>query len=169
MTITRRSHRGAVALQGNYARRTNNAAGSILRVLRRRLAMAYKKLASSRRRRKEAVPMMGVVGVSLTLAGGASAATAVPTADTPSRDTTAPPQITLSEEEIADVSLGTFYVFDKETAGTPRLGQQLARGCRGCGGCRGCRGCGRGCRCGGGCGGCGCGCCLSWGRCILTC
>ena len=91
--------------------------------------MAHKKQASNRRRRKEAVPVVGVVGISLSLAGGASAATAVPTADMPSRDTTASPQITLSEEETADVSLGTFYVFDKETAGTPRLGQQLARGC----------------------------------------
>jgi len=134
--------------------------------------MPLKKNASKRKYRKEAVPVVGIVGVSLSLAGGASAATAVPTADTPSR-TTAPPQLTLSEEEIADVSLGTFYVFDKENAGTPRLGEKFARGCgRGCGGrgC-GCRGCGRGCRCGGGgCGGCGCGgcgCCLSWGVCRI--
>src|SRR6266446_895473 len=124
--------------------------------------MPQTKRASKRKYPKEAVPVLGVVGVSLSLAGGASAATAVPSSDT------SPPQITLSEEEIADVSLGTFYVFDKENAGTPRLGEKFARGCgRGCGGrgC-GCRGCGRGCRCGGGgCGGCGCGgcgCCLSW-------
>jgi hypothetical protein len=78
--------------------------------------------------------------MSLSLAAGASAATAVPSADTPSGDT-APPQITLSEEEIADVSLGTFYVFDKENAGTPRVGERFAQRC---GGCRGCRGCGRG-------------------------
>ncbi len=113
--------------------------------------------------------------MSLSLASGASAATAMPAADTPSGNT-APPQITLSEEEIADVSLGTFYVFDKENAATPRLGEQYARGgCRGgggCGGCRGCRGCrgcgGRGCGCGGcGCGGCGCGCCWQWGVCRI--
>jgi hypothetical protein len=134
--------------------------------------MAQTKRASKRKHPKEAVPVLGVVGVSLSLAGGASAATAVPAADIPSWDTS-PPQITLSEEEIADVSLGTFYVFDKENAGTPRLGEKFARGCgRGCGGrgC-GCRGCGRGCRCGGGgCGGCGCGgcgCCLSWGVCRI--
>jgi hypothetical protein len=134
--------------------------------------MAHKKQASSRKRGKEAVPMVGMVGVSLSLAGGASAATAVTTTDVPLWDTGAPPQIALSEEEIADVSLGTFYVFDKETAGTPLLGTQIARGCgchgcRGCGGCRGCRGCGRGCR-GCGCGGCGCGgcgCCWIWGVC----
>jgi hypothetical protein len=135
--------------------------------------MPRTKQVSKRATRKEVVPVMGAVGVSL-LAGSASAATAVPPTDTPWRDT-ASPRITLGEEEIADVSLGTFYVFDKENAGTPRLGEQYARGCggcgcRGCGGCRGCRGCGRGCGgcgCGGcgGCGGCACGCCLSWGAC----
>src|SRR5207245_5509557 len=129
--------------------------------------MPHTKRASKRKYPKEAVPVVGIVGVSLSLAGGASAATAVPAADVPSWDTSTP-QITLSEEEVADVSLGTFYVFDKEIAGTPR-GEQYARGCR-CGGCRGCRGSGRGCRCGGGCGCCGCGgcgCCLSWGVCRL--
>ena len=48
----------------------------------------------------------------------------------------------LDEEEMVDVSLATFYVFDRENVGS---GVQLARG--GCGGC----GCGHG---GGGCGGC---------------
>src|SRR5262245_26172160 len=128
--------------------------------------MPHTKRASKRKHLKEAVPVAGVVGVSLSLAGGASAATAVPAAEVPSWDTS-PPQITLSEEEIADVSLGTFYVFDKENAGTPRLGEKFARGCGRCGGCRCGRGCG--CRCGGcGCGGCGgCGCCLSWGVCRI--
>jgi hypothetical protein len=68
-----------------------------------------------------------------------------------SKNTATGPGINLSEEEVTDVSLGTFYVFDKET---PKLGEQYAqRGGRGCGGCRGCRG-GRGCG-GGGCRGCG--------------
>ena len=58
--------------------------------------------------------------MSLSLAGGASAATAVPAADVLSWDTNPGREITLNEEEIADVSLGTFYVFDKENAGTPR-------------------------------------------------
>ena len=152
--------------------------------------MPQTKYTSKRKRRKEAVSVVGVVGVSLSLAGGASAATAVPTADMPSRHT-APPQITLSEEEIADVSLGTFYVFDKENAGTPRLGERFAQpqaggvkgggsgGAKGGGsggakkGSGGCRSCGRGCVGVGGCGGCGCGgcggggCCLSWGVCRI--
>src|SRR5436309_15529679 len=120
--------------------------------------MAHKKTASKRKGRKEAVPVVGMVGVSLSLAGGASAAPAMPAADMPSWGQS-PPQITLSEEEVVDVSLGAFYVFDKEDAGGSRLGERVARACggcgRGCGGCRGCRGHGvRGCG-GGGCGGCG--------------
>src|SRR5262249_24363724 len=128
--------------------------------------MPQTKRVSKRKYSKEVVPVAGVVGVSLSLAGGASAATAVPAAEVPSWDTS-PPQITLSEEEIADVSLGTFYVFDKENTGTPRLGEKIAPGCGRSGGCRCGRGCG--CRCGGcGCGGCGgCGCCLSWGVCRI--
>jgi hypothetical protein len=46
-------------------------------------------------------------------------------------------KITLSEEEISDVSLATFYIFDKENAGTFRRGVRLAAG-GGCGGCAGC-------------------------------
>ena len=125
--------------------------------------MPQKKPASKRKGYKEAVPVVGVVGVSLSLAGGASAATALPPADTQSRDSVRP-QIMLSEEEITDVSLGTFYVFDKETAGSPSLGERVAQRCGGC------RGCGRGCGCRGcgGCGGCGGGgCCLSWGVCRI--
>jgi len=125
--------------------------------------MPRTKKSSKRKGRKEAVPVLGVVGVSLSLASSGSAATGGSVADVPSMRPPAatPHEITLNEEEISDVSLATFYVFDKETAGTPRLGQQLARGCRcGCGGCRGCRR--------GGCGGCGCGgcgCCWQWGYC----
>jgi len=35
----------------------------------------------------------------------------------------------LDDEEIADVSLATFYVFDKEAAGTCRLSLRQAGGC----------------------------------------
>jgi len=121
--------------------------------------MPLTKQTSKRKRRKEVVPALGIVGVSLSLAGGGSAALSAPAADIQSQNTARVPEITLNEEEISDVSLGTFFVFDKENAGTRRLGEQQAQGCSGCGGCRGCRrGC-RGCRgcggCGGGCGGCG--------------
>jgi hypothetical protein len=120
-----------------------------------------------------AVKVLGAAGLSFLPVGSASAST-MPTAGIPQSDNTSPNQrFVLSEEEMADVSLATFYLFDRENVGS---GVQLARGCGGCGGCRGgggcggfrgcggggfggCRGCGGGCRgcggCGGGCGGCG--------------
>jgi hypothetical protein len=115
---------------------------------------------------KAAMPALGAAGLTFSLAGSASAA-AVPAADAPQKLSFVPNRsITLGEEEIADVSLATFHLFDKENGAV----QQMAwgcrcGGCRGCG-CRGCRGCGcRGCGCGG-CGGCG-SCCASWGICRL--
>src|SRR5262249_60850778 len=62
-------------------------------------------------------------------------------------------EIFLGEEEIFDVSLSTFYVFDKENSRRPPPAQQL-RFAR-CGGCGGCGGHGGGCGCGGHGGGCG--------------
>jgi hypothetical protein len=147
------------------------------------------KQASKRKRVAKAVPALGAAGLTFSLVGGASAS-AVPTSDVPRTPNIAPSyEITLGEEEISDVSLATFYVFDKENTGTLQGLVQEARGCggcrgcgggRGCGGCRGCRGgvgvgC-RGCGVGVGCRGCGVGwgvgwgvacggCCASWGAC----
>jgi hypothetical protein len=109
-----------------------------------------------------AVTALGAAGLGLSLTGSASAST-IPTAYIPQSDSISPNQrFVLGEEEMADVSLATFYLFDKENAGSDvQLAAVVVR--RGCGGCRGCRGCRavRGC---GGCGGCG-GCCARWGRC----
>jgi hypothetical protein len=104
--------------------------------------MSHAKQPSRRKHRACAVPLLGAAGLSLSLASGASAVT----------PNTGMNEIALSEEEISDVTLATFYVFDKENAGTPRPDIQLAhrddRGChRSCHGlycrghCRGCRGC----------------------------
>jgi hypothetical protein len=93
----------------------------------------------------EAAPVLGAVGM-LSLAGGASAATTGPVTDTSSRATAPSHEIAISE--VADVSLATFYVFDKENAATSKLGVEKVawwRRCWGCGGCRRCWGCG--CRC----------------------
>jgi hypothetical protein len=60
----------------------------------------------------------------------------VPQADTSTPDTAVNRQVFLAEEEISDVSLATFYVFDEENAGSLKPGVQLARG--GCGGGGGC-------------------------------
>jgi|SRR5215211_2283950 len=106
--------------------------------------MAHAKQDSKRKRRRTALPIMGVAGVSLTMAGGASSAPA-PTVDLPWQDTAPRPVIILGEEEISDVSLATFYVFDRENANLGE-GMKLAQACGGCRGCavRGCTGC-RGC------------------------
>jgi hypothetical protein len=118
--------------------------------------MSHAKRISTQRRQSKATPMLGVAGLSLALAGGASAVTAEPAADMPTvRHPPLNHEIFLGEEEITDVSLATFYVFDKENAGTLRPGVQLARGGCGCGHGGGCGGCGHGGGCGGmrGCGG----------------
>src|ERR1700733_12579147 len=127
--------------------------------------MSRVKQVSKRKRLTKAagVPALGA-GLGLSLAGSASAST-VATADVPQSLNTTPNQrFVLSEEEIADVSLATFYLFDKEN-GTSGFTHE-ARGCGGCGHGGGCggggRGCGGGCRGGiggiGGCRGCGGGC-----------
>ena len=124
------------------------------------------KQASTRKRvTKAAVPALGAAGLTLGFVGGASAS-ALPATDVPLKLNLEPTHaFTLGEEEIADVSLATFHLFDKENVGSnvqvAWRGCGGCRGCRGCGGCRGCRGCGCG-----GCAGCA-GCCLSWGACRL--
>ena len=133
--------------------------------------MSKAKQASKKKRGAKAMPALGAAGLTFSMIGGASAA-AVPTQDTPRNPLVAPGhEVTLGIEEISDVSLATFYVFDKENTGSLKGMVQEARGCGRCGGGgRGCggRGCGgRGCRGCAGCGGCGGGCCLSWGACRI--
>ena len=93
-------------------------------------------------RLRKAVPMLGAAGVSFSLVSGASSAM-----DGLSANPLTPvsQQMTLHEEEISDVSLATFHVFDKENVGTHRPRVRVAFGCAGCG-CAGCGGCG--CACG---------------------
>ena len=132
--------------------------------------MSNAKQTPKRKRGAKAVPVLGAAGL-LSLAGGASAATSgAPVADLPTQKTAPTHEIILGEEELSDVSLSTFYVFDKESAKS-QLGDKVAwRGCGGCrcgcGGCR-CGGCGCGWRACGGCGCGGCGCCMRWGRCRI--
>ena len=98
-------------------------------------AMARRNQASKRKR----CPAVRVAGVSLALAGSASAAiNGLPTVD-PSSDTTQGHEIVLGEEEVADVSLATFYVFDKEHDAALQGNILKATGGCGCGcGCGGC-------------------------------
>jgi|SRR5271169_2969034 len=92
-----------------------------------------------RKRRRRAVPMLGVAGLSLSLASGATAAIGG-VADAPTQNIAASHEITLCEEDVSGVSLATFNVFDKENGATFRPGVRLALGACG-GGCGGCGGC----------------------------
>jgi hypothetical protein len=91
--------------------------------------MAHRKQPSKRK----LAPTLGAAGLSLSLAGGISAAGAAPTADIQTQNTKVSHEITLYEEEISDVSLATFQVFDKEKVGTFRRGLKFAGGGCGCG------------------------------------
>ena len=79
-----------------------------------------------RRNARKAALALGAAGFSLALTGGASATAP---ADVASRDNSR--QIFLGEEEIADVSLASFHVFDRESESHLREGITLAAG--GCG------------------------------------
>ena len=126
--------------------------------------MSHAKRVSMRKRRGKAMPVLGAAGL-LALASGASAEAPL---DTSTPNTTVSYPVLLGEEEISDVSLATFYVFDKENTRSFKPGIQLARGGCGGGGC----GCGHGCGGGGGCGcghGCGGGGCRGCGGCARGC
>src|SRR5258705_12011240 len=132
---------------GNLARRFRRALAcqAFSQELTEDATMPRVKQASKQKRTRKAagVKVLGA-GLGLSLAGSASAST-MPTAGIPQTDNSSPNQrFVLGEEEMVDVSLATFYLFDKENIGS-RV--QLARGCGGCGGFRGgggggCRGCG---------------------------
>src|SRR5215467_13052501 len=119
---------------------------------------------SKRKRRCKTLPVLGAAGLSLSLASTASAVPGGPAVDLPTSGNGDGKQVFLGEEEISDVSLATFYVFDREGDGTSSDVQLVAHGgcggCHGCGGGGGCHGCGGGGGCAAhvGCGGCGHGC-----------
>ena len=100
--------------------------------------MSKRALKKSKRRTKAVVPALGITGLFLSLASGATASTGETTTNLPA--TSQPHELFLGEEEIFDTSLSTFYVFDKENAGANSLAQdlKLAFGCGGCCGCPGC-------------------------------
>jgi hypothetical protein len=73
--------------------------------------MSHAKQVSKRKRRTKAVTALGVAGL-LSLTGGASAENVDSAKDTSTENAAAHHEITLEEEEISDVTLGTFYLFD---------------------------------------------------------
>lgn len=103
--------------------------------------MSHAKQAPAKRKRgRRALPALGAAGLSLTLASAASsAALGGKAADMLTQGIGVSQQMNLSEEDISDVSLATFYVFDDEGTATSRRGVRLAAGGCGCG-CGGCSG-----------------------------
>jgi len=91
------------------------------------------KRSSIGKRRSKALPALGLAGMSLSMAGGACASTTEASANTslPSQKH----ESFLGEEEISDVSLATFYLFDKENAGPPPLFPKLRLAVGGGAGC----------------------------------
>src|SRR6476620_9237867 len=88
--------------------------------------MSHAKQASKRKSRACAVPLLGAAGLSLSLVSSAPAATVGPVLGH---------EITLGGGRISDVSLATFYVFDKEN---PQVDLRLVKHGGGCGcGCGG--------------------------------
>ena len=80
--------------------------------------------ASKRKCRSKTVPVLGAARLSLSLASGASIATPTPSLDTITRNPRENHESILHEEEICDVSLVTFCVFDKERVGPFRAGER---------------------------------------------
>jgi hypothetical protein len=97
------------------------------------------KRSSIGRRRSKALPALGFAGMSLSMASGACASTSEASANT------SPPsqkhELFFGEEEISDVSLATFYVFDKENAGPPPLFQKPRLALGGSCACASCASC----------------------------
>jgi hypothetical protein len=93
--------------------------------------MSRTKEASQRKRRTNAVPMLGAAGLSLSLASGPAAAIG---GASPDLATSANIRHVMDEEEIFDVRLATFRVFDRESADAPRTRPTIVgAGCGACG------------------------------------
>jgi hypothetical protein len=86
--------------------------------------MSRAKQTFKRKGRNKAVPVLGAAGLSLTLASGASLAKPAPSFDTITRNAGESREIVLREEEIFELSLATFHVFDKDRAWPFRAGDR---------------------------------------------
>src|SRR5262249_26324123 len=117
--------------------------------------MSKRSSKKSKRRSKTVVPALGITGLSLSLASGATASTG----EAADALTSQPHQLFLGEEEVFDTSLSTFFTFDKENGEQTSHAQDLKMakggGCGGGGGGCGGGGAGGGGRGGGRAGGCG--------------
>ena len=106
---------------------TRRGAQSLAKAGKRLEAGRAVKRASKKKRGSKTIPALGAAGLSLTLASEASLAATAPALDTMTRNTRVRHEIILREEEIFDVTLASFYVFDKERAGAFRADGRLTK------------------------------------------
>jgi hypothetical protein len=98
--------------------------------------MLRAKKSPKRKVRNKTMPVLSAAGVTLSLLTAASAALANPSLGVSSAAKS--DNVTLRDEEVSDVSLATFYVFDREDHGrAPRLQLAGGFGCAGCATCAG--------------------------------
>lgn len=100
--------------------------------------MSHARPVSKSKRRNKVGPALGAAGLSLSLAGGASATTGGLTAHMLAPNNEARQEVSLAEEEIFDVSLATFYVINKEHSEFQPSRRFAMGGGGGCGCCVGC-------------------------------
>jgi hypothetical protein len=93
--------------------------------------MPHAKATVRRNRKRKSVPVLSAAGLSLSLAAGPPTAIEASTTDMPRGPVTLTQQL-LHEEEVTDLSLATFRIFEKENA--PPRGVRLSGGCGACGG-----------------------------------
>ena len=74
--------------------------------------------AGQQKRRTKAAPLLGAAGLSLSLASGASAAIGGANLGMDPAFSAALTQQEMDEEEISDISLATFHVYDNESTRT---------------------------------------------------
>jgi hypothetical protein len=86
-----------------------------------------KRASSNRKRRSKTIPALGAAGLSLALASESSLAAPTPPLDTMTREAGVSHEVILREEEIFDITLASFYVFDKERTGAFRAGGWLIK------------------------------------------
>lgn len=108
-----RSNCGTLPIGRGY-RRTGHPRRGKAGLNGRFFTTSHAKQASKPKSRTKAVTVVAVAGA-LSLAAGASVTAVGPAGHTPMANTA--PVINLSEEQISDLRVATFYVFDNENAG----------------------------------------------------
>jgi hypothetical protein len=98
--------------------------------------MSRAKKSTKRKVRSKTMPVLGVAGMTFSLLTGGSAALAHPSLENSSGARS--DNVVLKDEEVSDVTLATFYAFDREDqGGVPRVRLAAGIGCAGCASCAG--------------------------------